>query len=129
MDHVYKVHLYPDGHRPIVVTSQSIAPGKEEKSREYALFVRILHHHLKEKSQAVFTSGCNLHHIWQWAGVAGAVTLIISLGAEYGGINLMNAYALALIATALTSMTLFVFKVNNLPKTYAPTNIPLQYLP
>ncbi len=130
IDHTYKVHLCPDGHDPIVITSHSMSQGiGEDSGREYALFVRVLHHHLKEKSQAAFTSGGNFNRIWQWAVAMAAISLMISLGAEYGGFSLMNVYAQALILTTLTILMLFAFKVNKLPKTYSPTNIPLQYLP
>lgn len=130
IDHTYKLYLYPDGHETIVINSQSIGPGiTDDNGREYAMFVRVLHHHLKEKSQAVFTSGGNFSRIWQWAVAVAAISLVISLGAEYGGFSLMNAYAQALILTTLTIVMLFAFRVNKLPKSYSPTNIPLQYLP
>ncbi len=130
LDHVYRVHLQADGYSPIEITSKGMSDDNSEgKSREYALFVRVLHHHLKEKSQAVFRSGGNFNHFWQWVTAIAVLSLAVSLSAEYAGVSLMNAYAQALIIASLTIVILFVLKGNKLPKAYSPTNIPLQYLP
>jgi hypothetical protein len=130
LDHVYHVYLQADGYRPIEITSKGIsADSSEDKSREYALFVRVLHHHLKEKSQAAFRSGGNFTHFWQWVAAIAVLSLVVSMSAEYAGISLMNAYIQALIIASFTIIVLFVLKGNKLPKAYSPTNIPLQYLP
>ena len=130
-NHVYTLYICADDHKPIVITSRSCDENGAliDQLAAYSLFVRVLHHHLKEKSRAVFTAGNSPDRIWQWAGISAFVSFIISIAASYGGFSLVNPYMLALILTTLMVVTIFLLSANKLPKTYKPTEIPLQFLP
>jgi hypothetical protein len=127
---VYKIHICPDGHRPIVISSLSFENGKTvDQFREYALLVRVLHHHLRDKSKAVFSCGGNSEKLWQWIGLSAAFSFVISVIADYWGISLVNPYLQALILTALCGIVVIALNARNLPRNYTPTDIPLQFLP
>jgi hypothetical protein len=129
--HIYRVYLLADGHKPLVIRSQSFdETGKQvDQSSGYALFVRVLHHHLKEKSSAVFTSGGNIDRVWQGALVSGVFSFLISIVAGYFGYDLMNAYIQALIFAVLAAIMIVAFGVKKLPRHYKPGDIPLRFLP
>ena len=120
-----------DGHAEIMVPnwSYSLLGKKENQSGAYLLFVRVLHHHLRNKSQASFKAGKNLNRMGQWALTLALLSFIVSIIADYLGFGLMNPYLESLILSVLTVIIIFVFSVNKLPKTYSPSNIPLQFLP
>ncbi len=127
----FRVHLYPDDRRPVVIPSQSFSEnGKTvDQSREYSMLVRVLHHHLKDKSKASFSCGGNSDKIWQWVGISAIISFVLSIIAEYLGVGLINPYVQALILAVLSAIIVIVFNARNLPKTYEPTEIPLQFLP
>ena len=126
----FRIHLYPDDHDPIVIPSFSFSDGKQiSQSREYAMLVRVLHHHLKDKSRAVFSCGGNGDKIWQWAVVSAIFSFAISIIADYLGFSLMNVYVQSAILTLLAIIMVFALNAGNMPKTYQPTDIPLQFLP
>ena len=83
--HVFKLHIVPDDHDPVVITSRSCSEtgALVDQSGAYSLFVRVLHHHLMEKSRAVFTAGNSPNRIWQWAGLSAFVSFIISIVAMW----------------------------------------------
>ncbi|CAN5533082.1 hypothetical protein BH10BAC4_BH10BAC4_00490 [soil metagenome] len=127
---VFKIHICSDGHRPIVISSRSFDNGKPvDKFREYALLVRVLHHHLKDKSKAVFSCGGDSDKFWQWIGLSAAFSFIISVIAEYWGLSLVNPYLQAFVLSALGVIVVIALNARNLPRNYSPTHIPLQFLP
>ncbi len=130
-DNTFRIYMDVDDHPVITVPSWSYSPlGKREnQSGAYLLFVRVLHHHLKDKSQANFKAGKNLNRMGQWALVSALTSVIISIIAEYLGLGFMNPYLQSLILSMLAMIVIFVFSLNKLPKTYSPSNIPLQFLP
>ncbi len=130
-NHSYRVSLYPDASRTIVISSVSWgSDGKQlDQSREYTLFVRVLHHHLKDKSPAVFTSGGNASRIWKLAGISALLCFLVSVIIDYLGLGLINPYTQALILTGISFLIVVLFSIRNFPKTYRPTDIPLQFLP
>jgi hypothetical protein len=129
--HVYRVYLVADGHKPVVIPSQSLDDGNKimDQSAGYALFVRVLHHHLKEKSHAAFTSGGNIDRVWQGALISGVLSFLISIIAGYFGYDIMNAYIQALIFAFLAAIMIVAFGVKKLPRHYNPGDIPLRFLP
>ena len=130
-NHVFKIYLSADGHQPIVISSQSFEGNgmKIDQSAGYAMFVRVLHHYLKDKSQAAFTSGGNTARIWQLAVVSALFSFWISIAADYLVSSLMNPYIQALIFAALTATIIIVSNFKKLPKSYHPGDIPIQFLP
>lgn len=130
-DNVFKIHLSADGHGSIVIASQSLTKNgvRLDQSAGYVLFVRVLHHHLKDKSQAIFTSGGNSDRIWQWAAGSAVFSFCISIAGDYLGFSLINPFIQALIFAALTAIMIIVFSVRKLSRSYNPGNIPSQFLP
>jgi hypothetical protein len=127
----FKIWLTPDGHSPLVISSQSYTENGDlvDQWQGYSLFVRVLHHHLKDKSPAVFSSGGNMDRLGQWALFCAIGSFMISITADYVGFGLMNPYIQAVILAVLACMVLWIISANRVPKTYNPTEIPLQYLP
>jgi hypothetical protein len=79
----FKTQLHIENHRPIVITNTYYSSAKdiEDRSRAYSTFVRVLHFHLKDKSDADFAAMFEVLSLFQ------------------------------------------------IPKKYAPTDIPLEFLP
>ena len=127
----YKIHLDVDGYGHVIIPSWTFGrQGKKEyQSSAYSLFVRVLHHHLKDKSQAIFKSGKDASRIWLWAGIGAGLSWMISFVLNYLGFGLMNPYVQSLIFSAAAVILIFVFSIKKLPKTYNPSEIPLQFLP
>jgi hypothetical protein len=127
----HRVFLYPDESRTITISSLSWdTDGKQrDQSREYTLFVRVLHHHLKDKSPAVFTSGGNASKIWKLAGICALFCFLGSVIVDYLGFGLFNPYTQALILALISFLVVILSSIRNFPKTYTPTDIPLQFLP
>lgn len=130
-NHVFRMFLHPDASRTIAISSLSwSADGiPKDQSREYALFVRVLHHHLKDKSPAVFTSGGDAGKIWKLVGISAFLSLSISLLIDYLGFGIMNPYTQALILGVVSTAISIGLSVRNFPKAYTPGDIPLQFLP
>ncbi|HWA35063.1 MAG TPA: hypothetical protein VG737_13070 [Cyclobacteriaceae bacterium] len=130
-NHIYRVYLYPDESRAITISSLSWdSDGKQrDQSREYTLFVRVLHHHLKDKSPAVFTSGGNASKIWKLAGILAFLCFLASVIIDYLGFGLFNPYTQALVLALVCFLIVILSSIRNFPKTYTPTDIPLQFLP
>jgi hypothetical protein len=129
--HVYRLHLQADGHKTVIIPSLSFEENRKtiDQSSGYALFVRVLHHYLKEKSHALFTSGGNIDRVWQGALISGVLSFLISIVAGYFGYDLMNAYIQALIFAGLAAIVIVAFGVKRLPRHYNPGDIPLRFLP
>lgn len=128
---VYKMVLHRDDHVPLVISNQSFSNDSknEDQSRMYSTFVRVLHYHLKDKSTAVYTSGCGRETLWKWIFISVVLSFVISFTADFLGLNLLNPYAGAAILAVLTIPVLFLLCAGQLPKPYSSTNIPLNLLP
>jgi len=48
---------------------------------------------------------------------------------DYLGFGLMNPYVQSLIFSAAAVILIFVFSIKKLPKSYNPSEIPLQFMP
>ncbi len=131
INRVYRVFLYPDASRTITISSNSWDDHGNpiDQSREYGLFVRVLHHHLKDKSPAVFTSGGKASKIWSLAAASAILCFLISVVIDYLGFGLMNPYKQSLILAMVSFLAVILSSIRNFPKTYTPTDIPIQFLP
>lgn len=129
--HVFQTHLSADGHGTLVICSHSINGNGAwiEQSVAYGLFVRVLHHHLKDKSHSVFTLGGDIDRIWKWATFSGVFSFGISLATNYFGFTLMNPYVQGLIFAVLVTAMMVIINLKKMPKSYHPTDIPLHFLP
>lgn len=127
----YKMIIHHDGDKPLIITNQYLTESSadEDRSRVYSTFVRVLHYHLKDKSGAVYTSGCSIGALWKWGVLSVMLSFIISFTADYLGFGLMNPYAETLILTCLVAAVVFLLNVGQLPKAYTATDIPLNLLP
>lgn len=128
---LYKIILHHDTNKPLVITNQYFTKDGtfEDRSRMYSTFVRVLHYHLKDKSTAVYASGCSKGMICKVALISLILSFSMSFAADFLGFRLLEPYFEALILTFITSAIIFFLFVGQLPKEYASTDIPLNLLP
>lgn len=128
---LYKMILHHDTDKPLVITNQYFTDDGtfEDRSRMYSTFVRVLHYHLKDKSTAVYGSGCSKEMIWKVALISVMLSFSMSFTADFLGFRLIAPYFEALILTCITSAIIFFIFVGQLPKEYTSTDIPLSLLP
>lgn len=123
--------IQPDGQQPITITNQFYLSGREreDRSRQYTTFIRILHFHLKDKSTAEYTCGKNIKNLLTWACSAVVVAFIFSFVLEFLQMSPINSNMLA-VGLSLFAVAFIVFiNWGRLPNVYRPENIPLQFLP
>ena len=127
----YKAIISIDGSKQIEISNRLYHPdGKtEDRSRQYETFIRVLHFHLKEKSNTLFVAGCS----WVKAIGATLVAILFSIGLSYGldwiKLSFVDPFTMSLLFSALTLGFLSATFWPLLPKRYNPTEIPSQYLP
>lgn len=117
--------------KTLVVTNQFVADngGTENRSRLYSTFVRVLHFHLKDKSAALYKSGCSREKLWR-SGIAAATgSFILCFVADFLGFSMINPYIDAAILSATFISLLLILQIGSLPKDYSATNIPFELLP
>lgn len=127
---IFRMIISFDG-KALLITNQFIADngGTENRSRLYATFVRVLHFHLKDKSTALYKSGCSREKLWRSAIAAAAGSFILCFVSDFLGFRIINPYIdAAILSVAFISM-LMVLQLGSLPKDYSATNIPLELLP
>lgn len=129
-DKVYKTYLQPDDGKPLVVTNKYYTEREaEDRSRAYSTFIRVLHFHLKDKSKAHFTSGSRKAHIGWW--ILGAVTIsfVLALLLDFVSKSIFSVAVDTVALSVLLVVIVLSFKLGRLPKSYHPTDIPLEFLP
>lgn len=127
----YRAYIHPDGGSPIIITNQFYLSSSEHEDRspQYATFIRILHFHLKDKSTAEYACGKNLKNLLTWACGAVLVVFIVSFVLEFLQMNPVNSIVLALGLSFLVIAILVGLNWGRFPNIYRPENIPLQFLP
>jgi hypothetical protein len=127
----YYTYIYPDAHQAVFIKSKSVSEDGSiiDQSGGYSLLIRVLHHHLKEKSQAVFRSGNDPERLWLSVGAATVFSFMVSIVLHYFGFRLINPYMQALLFSMFAGMIVIFISARNLPRNYHPGNIPLQFLP
>ncbi len=128
---LYKIIIHHGTGKLLVITNQYFtADGTfEDRSRMYATFVRVLHYHLKDKSTAVYESGCSKVMILKVALISVIFSFVISFTTDFLGFRLLEPYFEALILTFIFFAITFFLFVGQLPKEYTSTDIPLNLLP
>jgi hypothetical protein len=128
---IFKITISQDGRGPIVITNKYYLPdgAVEDRSRQYATFVRVLHYHLKEKSSPVYTTGFSVSLLMAWILISAFASFFISFISEYLGASLLNPFLQSLLLTMVIVMIVVALNRGRLPKTYSPGEIPLQLLP
>lgn len=127
----YCTYIYPDAHKTIVIKSKSFGEDGSviDQAGGYSLLVRVLHHHLKQKRQAVFRSGNDPEWLWLSVGAAAVFSFLISIFLHYFGLRFINPYMQALLFSLLAGLVVIFISARKLPRNYHPGNIPLQFLP
>lgn len=128
---LFKTQIHPEGGRPIVITNTYYTTGKsaEDRSRAYSTFVRVLHFHLKDKSKASFMSGKGIGSIWIWLSFATATGFLVALTAGYLGFVFVTSLVDGAILAIALGIAVVVLQLGRFPKSYTPSNIPLEFLP
>ncbi len=124
-----RVLLDSDGVIDVSSISYPESGKAVDQSTGYALFARVLHHHLAGRSRAAFTCGGSRENIIKSVGVIVILTLVCSLALDYYGFSLMNPYLQAVVLAPLIFISALIVKLVELPKNYDPAQIPLQFLP
>jgi hypothetical protein len=128
---LYFLHLHTLTFGTIYITSQSFnqAGGRVDQSRAYLTFARVLHMHLQEKSNAQYFTGFRASKIiavnGSWAIFASAFFLI----EEYFDVLKGNTLIVSLLIFLIGTLLALGMQLNQWPKPYHPTNIPLHMLP
>jgi hypothetical protein len=127
----YRITLLADNHSSISISNKYYLPGGacEDRSRQYAAFVRVLHYHLKEKSDAIYSSGFSLNLLFAWLLISAFASVFVSFISEYLGLSLLNPFVQATVLTMLLMFVIFLMNRRRLPRTYSPSEIPFQFLP
>lgn len=127
----YATYIYPDDRKPVAIHSKSYSEEGTviDQSGGYSLLVRVLHHHLKEKSQAVFRTGTHPGTIWWVAGIAAMLSFVASICLHYYGFRILNPYLQTLLLSLMAGVIILVSSIRKLPRNYHPANIPIRFLP
>jgi len=127
---LFRIRLYPDSGRPIEISNRLYKGSAEaDHSRTYATFVRVLHFHLKDKSNAGFISGKRSAQLGLEAMLVITFSFSISFVADYLGLSFINPFMQGAILSLCAGAFVLVANFNHWPRPYAPTNIPLDFLP
>ena len=127
----FHVILYCLHHKSIHISNRFYYPdGRfDDFSRAYASFVRVLHFHLKDKSQSTYSCGLSRERLW----VSIVFLMAAGLGVTYFFSFHQAVFENPLLpgAAAFGIMSLvFIFLVKNrIPRSYDPEQIPFRYLP
>jgi hypothetical protein len=114
-----------------VISNKLYNPDKkrEDQSRAYSTFVRVLHFHLKDKSKAIFTSGNQPGKTAVQVVFSLILSFAISFATEFMGISLVNPFIQAAMIMAMMGIIILALNIGRWPKHYSPTEIPLELLP
>ncbi len=127
---LYKTRLFPEGGKPIEISNRfNNGVVEEDHSRAYATFVRVLHFHLKDKSKAGFVSGKRSAQLGMEAMLVIVFSFSISFVADYLGLAFVHPILQGVILSLCAGAFVLVANFNHWPRPYAPTNIPLDFLP
>lgn len=130
-DKTFRVSLRPDGEKPVIITNQYFqsAGTAEDRSRAYATFVRVLHFHLKDKSKATFTSGSRTFRIGYQIAVIAVVSFVVSFLADFYGFRLVDPIVQGIVLSILLGIVFITSGFTAWPRTYHPSEIPMEFLP
>jgi len=127
----YQMTIRSSDNRSITVSNKyhlSVSDC-EDRSRQYAGFVRALHYHLKTKGSPVYTSGKNLARLSISVLLAAFFSFLMSFISEYFGWSVINPYAQSLLLTLMIVSVLLAIDRARFIRCYSPEQIPVQFLP
>jgi hypothetical protein len=127
----YESIITPDGHDPIVVTNHYYLSNREreDRSRQYATFVRVLHFHLRDKSTAEYICGFYFINLLIWACLSVVVAFLVSFTLDFFHASPINSNLLAIALSLIFIAFLVSANWGHFPNIYTPENIPMQFLP
>ncbi len=130
-DKEFKTLVRTEGGRPLTITNKYHTGGSEveDRSRAYSTFVRVLHFHLKDKSKAHYISGGASGTVGIWMALSIAVAFVVAFVARYYGLSFAGAYIDGAILSVVLIVAGYLIRMGRVPKAYAPTDIPLEFLP
>ncbi|TXH25571.1 MAG: hypothetical protein E6Q96_08995 [Cyclobacteriaceae bacterium] len=123
--------VQPDGQPSITISNQFYLSGREyeDRSRQYATFVRILHFHLKDKSTPEYVCGKHLHRLITWACILVVLSFAVAFVLDYFNQNPFSTWGLALLISGVMLLILTATSWGRFPNIYKPDQIPFQFLP
>jgi len=127
----FKTVLVLNNGRTYTIFNHSFIPDnkREDRSRAYSTFIRVLHFHLKDKSRAVFISGNPARRTWNQMAFSVMTSFLISFTAEFFGLSLVNPVIQAIVLIVMIGIVILAMNMGRWPKQYHPTDIPLEFLP
>ena len=128
---LYRAIIHLEGHNPIVITNRYCVDSVtvEDRSRGYSTFIRVLHYHLKDKSRASYASGSDSGKLWTQVVIAATISFVLSFVGELLGVRFLNPIIQGAILSLVMAGVIFAWRAGHWPRTYNPTEIPLQFLP
>ncbi len=128
---IFKTMIKIDGDKHIEITNRfyRLDGSFEDRTRQYEIFIRVIHFHLKEKSDAQFCTGCSWRKVFLSTTSSILAALSLSLLLHLLNINFIDLATQSFLFITLFLGFLFAALWPNLPKTYLPTHIPSQFLP
>lgn len=128
---IFTAVIQPDGQSAITISNQFYLSGREreDRSRQYATFVRILHYHLKNKSAPEYVCGKHLHRLITLACVLVVLSFALAFVLEYLNLNPLSTWGLALLISGVLLLILTATNWGRFPNIYKPDQIPFQFLP
>ncbi|MCU0418363.1 MAG: hypothetical protein MUC38_01800 [Cyclobacteriaceae bacterium] len=128
---LYQVFLAIDDQPELMISNRFYFSNGtfEDRSRTYATFVRVLHFHLKEKSHSQFRAGWSRARIQLTLGLALLVAVNAALMLALLNVSLLPG-AWQPMAIVLLALGVAYLRIQpRLPRSYAPPEIPFQFLP
>lgn len=102
---------------------------KEDRSRQYETFIRVLHFHLKQKSSATYFSGNSWNKILLVSAGCLLTSLLISVALDFLQVSFLDMSTQALLIATLLAGFLISASWPFWPHRYIPDQIPTQFLP
>jgi len=127
----FKMTLHIVNHPPIEVSNKYyLATGEvEDRSKQYATFVRVLHFHLKNKSTSEYTSGLRRSLLFIWTSLAAFAACFFTFVGEFFAWTIVNPFLQAAVLTVTIAAIIFLVNRNKLRQPYSPSEIPFHFLP
>ncbi len=102
---------------------------KEDRSRQYETFIRVLHFHLKQKSSATYSSGNSWNKILLLSVGCLLISLLISVALDFLRVSFLDRSTQTLLMATLIAGFLISASWPFWPHQYIPDQIPPQFLP
>lgn len=128
---LYYSHVIALDFGTLIIPNKSVdeSGGWKDQSRIYHTFIRVLHLHLSSKSKASFYTGFNFSEQAIKIMVLFMGTALLFLSEEYFDWVPLSAFILSLVFFACGFILIMAPKLSQWPKSYEPTEIPLDLLP